>query len=204
MIENKTEAGASIVSNTLIEGKWPITIQYPNLEIPEDWDTLEDFVEWYMNTGKPICVPWDAPVIRTDDATAIQIFKHKRYMVEMYLIHPFKAIPTHCHPGMEVITVSIGGGKIMGDSALYGTSYKCGLTSPKLLSGEYHGGKPTENGLGFMILSFEKWITDAPMISAAIQWKGDTAGPIHDNLIKFIYPDASIGPNKADITRVFR
>ena len=47
MIENKTETGESVVSNTLIEGKWPITKQYPNLEIQDDWDTLEKFVEWY-------------------------------------------------------------------------------------------------------------------------------------------------------------
>jgi hypothetical protein len=204
MIENKTEAGESIVSNTLIEGKWPITKQYPDLKIPEDWDTLEEFVEWYMGAGKPICIPWDSIVIRTDDATAMPIFKHKRYMVEFYMIHPFKVIPTHCHPDMEVITVTLGGGRISGPESLFGTGERCGIASKKLLPGEYHGGKPTQGSWGFGILSFEKWLNDAPMISAAVQWKGDTAGPVHDNLIKKIYPDALIEPGKVDITRVFR
>lgn len=162
---------------------WPMLRQYPKLVIPETWSTLEDFVAWYMANGKPICVPWNAKTIRTDDATAMCIFRKGNYQVEMYLIHPGYDIPSHSHPDMEVITVSMGGGGIFGNERLlYGTSVNAGQTS-KIVPGQYHGADITKHGDGFMLLSFEKWLNGIEPTSAAIQWDGPTAGPIHDALI---------------------
>jgi quercetin dioxygenase-like cupin family protein len=181
---------------------WPIDVQYPNLNIPETWDTLEDFVKWYMEAGKPILVPWNARVIRTDDATAICVFKHDRYLVEMYMIHPGRTIPKHCHPGVEIITVLAGGGIVSGKESLYGTSKWCGKTLG-LSPGEYHGGTNPPLGTGFVLYSFEKWLGDTNMTSAAVQWKGPTAGSIHDSLINKYYPEALVEPGQADITKIF-
>jgi hypothetical protein len=101
---------------------------------------------------------------------------------------------------MEIITITGGGGSVCGPASIYGTSLNSGLTSPKLLEGEFHGGKPTGNGGGFLLLSFEKWLRDVPMTSAAVQWVGRTAGPKHDKLIDTYYPGAVTTPGYADVT----
>lgn len=163
---------------------WPVLRQYPKLRVPDDWATIEEFVEWYIVSGKPILVPWDAGTIRTDDATAICVFRKGVYQVELYIIHPGYDIPVHAHPDMEVITMTIGGGGVCGDRRpMFGTSSNYGRMS-KIVDGEYHGGKPTKTGTGFMILSFEKFLNGTKPSSAALQWKGVTAGPIHDELIR--------------------
>lgn len=164
--------------------------QYPRLALPEDWDSIEEFFDWYMKNGKPMLVPWDASVTRTDDATAICIFRHKRFQVEMYIIHPGYVIPTHGHPGMEVITMSLGGGNTGELNSKYGTSKHNGQTS-KVVNGDMHGGQLTAEKNGFAILSFEHWTGNQQMSTAALQWTGPTAGPIHDELINTRIPGAA-------------
>lgn len=162
---------------------WPTLRQYPTLKIPETWDTLEEFVDWYMKERKPLCVPWDAEVFVTDDATAMCIFRQGQYQVEMYLIHAgFNVLP-HGHPDMEVITVGMGGGGCFGEPLMpYGTSKYLGRTL-KIVPGEYHGGGDgTAHGKGFMLLTFEKWLNGVKPTSAAIQWEGPLAGPLHKAL----------------------
>lgn len=162
---------------------WPVLRQYPKLRIPETWDTIEEFVDWYVAAGKPIIPPWDAFTVRTDDATAMAIFRKGVYQVELYIIHPGYNIPVHAHPNMEVITMTMGGGTVCGERRpMFGTSQNYGRTS-KIVPGEWHGGKPTEGGTGFMILSFEKFLNGTMPTSAALQWEGPTAGPIHDRLL---------------------
>ena len=58
---------------------------FKDLQIPDDWVTLEDFVNWYMESKIPIMIPWNAKVIRSDDAVAISIFRKGQYQVEFYL-----------------------------------------------------------------------------------------------------------------------
>lgn len=66
---------------------------YDNYVIPDDWDTLEDFVTWFTESKFPVVIPWDAEVRRTDDATTICLFRKGRYQVEIYLIYPGWVIP---------------------------------------------------------------------------------------------------------------
>lgn len=171
-----------IVSNTG-PVSWPMMRQYPGLVIPESWDTIEAFVDWYMKAKKPMFIPWDAETIRTDDATAMCIFRKGRFQVELYIIHSGYDVQQHCHPQMEVTTIVLGGGGVCGEERkLYGTSMNAGKTV-KIVEGEYHGGEKTDFGKGFMLLSFEHWLGEGPITSAAIQWGGPTAGPIHDELL---------------------
>jgi len=171
-------------ANSAVKGKtYPVLSQHPTLRVPDDWDSLDAFVEWYVKNGKPMLVPWDAQVTRTDDATATTIFRHGQFQVELYIIHPGYDIPLHAHPGMEVVTMTIGGGGVCGPArAPWNTSTNYGVTS-KVADGEFHGGKPTSHGTGFVILSLERWLTGTPT-SAALRWKGTTAGPIHDALLE--------------------
>jgi len=176
-----------IVSNTG-PVMWPMLRQYPGLKIPDTWDTIEEFVDWYMKAGKPIMPPWDAETVRTDDATAMCIFRKGKFQVELYLIHPGYDVQQHCHPNMEVITVVMGGGGVCGEqNTLYGTSRNAGRTV-KIVDGEWHGGEKTDHGTGFMLLSFEHWLEGEPT-SAAKRWGGRTAGPIHDELLAKVRKD---------------
>jgi hypothetical protein len=173
---------------------------YSGLTIPDDWQSLEDFVEWFVESKYPIIIPWNAEVRRTDDATTICLFRKGQYQVEIYLIYPGYMIQPHQHPGVEVITMNMGGGK-RGTKNVLGGSSIAGTLSTKLNTGEIHGGESsTIMSDGYVLLSFEKWSTDIKMTSAAIHWKGPTAGPIHDKLIEKYYPGAVINPGYADVT----
>lgn len=174
---------------------------HENLKIPESWNTLEEFTDWFINSKFPIIIPWDAIVRRTDDATTICIFRKDRFQVELYLIYEGFFVQQHEHPGVEVITMQLGGGRRGTKNAL-GSSNIAGILSNKLKDGELHGTQSiTALSQGFGLLSFEKWSDKVKMSSAAICWKGKTAGPIHDKLIEQHYPGAIISPGYADVTK---
>jgi len=177
---------------------------FSDIQIPDTWDTLENFVDWYMSARMPMMIPWDSAVRQTDDATTICLFKKPPYQVEIYLIHENQSIPLHGHPGIEVITMLGAGGRLWlpSDTSLsLGSSW--GSLSSKLQGDEVHGGNTwSKLSDGFCLYSFEKWPSDIKMTSAAIQWKGSTAGPIHDALISKHYPGAVTSPGYADVTGI--
>jgi len=175
---------------------------FKDLQIPDDWVTLEDFVNWYMESKIPIMIPWNAKVIRSDDAVAISIFRKGQYQVEFYLEYPEMYIRKHSHPRMEVITMDLGGGGLTprnenNTSRIWGTAYN------KLLAGEYHGGDTSSLlSNGFCTLAFQKWEDPTEMTSAAIQWKGEIQGPIQAKLIKDNVKTAIVQDNYADATGI--
>lgn len=153
------------------------------LEIPDDWATLEEFADWYLNSKMPLMVPYNSKVFVTDDATAISIFRKGHYQVELYLIHPEMVIPEHSHPRMEVIQFNLGGGSLFPPDDL-GVCSSWGQTSENLLPGNSHGGETgTILGDGFMVLTLERWENPLEITSAAIQWSGPT-GPKQSKLIE--------------------
>jgi hypothetical protein len=174
---------------------------FENIKIPDTWDSIESFTNWYLEQRMPLMIPWDAEVIRTDDATAICIFRKPPYQVELYLIHPGLSVAKHAHPGMEVITMTLGGGKI-DTKSVTNTSTCWGDISENLKNGEFHGGQPIlKKTLGFGLMSFEKWPANVPMTSAAIHWVGETAGVVHDKLISSHHPGAVLHDGYANISQ---
>ena len=173
---------------------------FASISIPETWASLEEFIEWYMNAKMPMIVPWDAKVMRTDDATAISIFRHYPYQVELYLIHPNQTIPVHSHPDMEVITMVLGGGKLYKPGEYLNCGKEWGKLTEKLVFPDEHGGKFTDSADGYVLLSFEKWLNNKNISSASVQWKGHTAGPVHDQLIMKHDPSSLIESGYADST----
>ena len=174
---------------------------FKDLVIPDTWNTLEDFVNWYMNARMPLMVPWNKGVVRTDDSTSICIFKKGQFQLEMYLIYPNMDVPRHAHPGVEIITMTMGGGSIWPEGVLGTSEVGWGKVEPLLRPGQFHGGNWTKHSSGWCLLSFEKWPEGMEPASAAIQWKGSTAGPIQEKLIRDNVPDAFIIPGYADISR---
>lgn len=183
------------------ERNWSPAEYFGSLEIPQTWDNVEAFANWYMANRMPWMVPWDAEVICSDDATAMVLFRHERFQVELYLVHPNMAIPTHCHPGMESVIVRLGAGNL-GKRSPVGTSDIWGAMPPVLHSGEVHGGRPMGfSPKGYAMLTFEHWTGTEEMTSAAVLWKGDTAGPKQDALIKAHLPGIFVTEGYADCTQ---
>ena len=173
---------------------------FKNLYIPDDWDNLESFVEWYMESKIPIMIPWDANVIRSDDAVAICIFKKGNYQVEFYLEYPEMYIRKHAHPRMEVIVMDIGGGGLTPRQNESNVSMLWGRAYQKLNPGDYHGGDTSSIlSNGFVTLAFQRWENQEEMTSAAILWKGELQGPLQAKLIKEHYPDAIVEENYAEV-----
>lgn len=177
---------------------------FQNVYIPDDWNTLEDFVDWYCDQRMPIMIPWNANVIRSDDAVAICLFRKGHYQVEFYIVYPNMYIWKHAHPRMEVITMNLGGGGTWppAEGTRTNTSNNWGGLTSKLVNGNYHGGgADASTGQGFVIMAFQRWDDPKEMTSAAVQWKGAIQGPWQEQLIKKYYPNAFTSLNYIDITR---
>lgn len=184
--------------------KMPSSYYFKNIVIPDTWDTIEDFTEWWIKNKMPLMIPRDAEVIISDDATAICVFRHGRYQIEFYIIRPHYSIESHCHPGMEVMTIYFGGGNNspIGAKTFHNTADQWGRVRAKLESGQYHGGENTDVFSGFVLVAIQKWDEGIPMSSAAVNWTGKTAGPQQEALIKKHRPDVIIESGYADITRL--
>jgi len=184
--------------------KYRVEDIYKDLVIPDTWDTLEEFVEWYMTVARmPILVPHESEVIQSDDAAAICIFKKGAYQVEFYLQYPKLEILEHSHPDMEVIIVDLAGGN-QGEKSFFGVSSRWGNTFSKLNNGDYHSSQKFEHANGGITLAFQKWINSDKQFSAASNWKGFIRGKDghQANLIRRVNGDnVFINDEVADVTR---
>jgi hypothetical protein len=162
-----------------------------NLQVP-NFENLIDFAEWWINQDKPIRIPENPVVYLTDDATSTCIFRHQRFQVELYLIHPAPYIPAHEHPGVENVELSKNWNDVPRNA---------------LLSYYQREGEPHGSGIkylaqldGFALISIQKWAPELEMSSISTRWKGKTVGPKHEALIRQFNPDCVIYPGYADVT----
>lgn len=171
--------------------KWNEEEYFSHLTIPQTWDGVEEFCNWYMENKMPIMIPEDSHVYTNENATAIVLFRHRNFQVELYIGFPENAVEDHFHPNMEVITMQIGKmnvGIVWGaytDTLVHGQSHSGNFSSPR----------------GCAFLTFEKWDDENKMTSASVNWIGKTAGPKHDALIKKHYPDSYVENGYADVTK---
>lgn len=160
------------------------------IRVPESWQTVDEFAQWWIAAGSPMRFPPDAEIFRSDDATAVSVFRQGQFQVELYLIHPTPTVPNHEHPGVDVIKIQMGEGT-QGIEMM-----------PTLTDGESHGaGIKVDAQLGFPLLAVQHWKTRTPITIAAM-WKGPTVGPLHEALITRFNPDAYVTQGYADITRL--
>lgn len=192
--------GGEFSKSSRVWKKYNSAEYFSNITIPDDWATLEDFVDWYMEQRIPLMIPWDSEVIRSDDAVAICIFRKGHYQVEFYLEYPNMYILPHSHPRMEVITMNLGGGKL-GPQDTNGLAMSWGRAHEKLPAGEIHGGEEiTTLSKGFITLAFQRWEDPAEMTSAAVQWKGGLQGPYQADLIRRKKKNAIVADDYADVS----
>lgn len=161
-----------------------------DLVIPETWANVQEFGDWWISSKMPMKIPNGSEVFLSDDATAICLFRQGRFQIELYLIHPTPNVPTHEHPGVEVIKVRTGleSGNIW--------------LSPVLRRDEAHGSgmKLEAEVKGFPLVAIQHWQTREPTTIASM-WKGKTAGPKHEGVIKRFNPGCFVEDGYADITR---
>jgi hypothetical protein len=178
---------------------------FNSIIIPDDWNTVEDFFNWYILDAKmPLAIPWDSEIIQTEDSTAISIFKKGQYQVELILKKPTVATKNHCHPNMESITLNLGGGHASKLSEFNMVSSKWGSISWRHPLDSMHSELRTnpDNTLNnYSILSFQRWI-DSPVKSALTNWKGTTSGPLHDECILRANPGKFAQSGYADVTLI--
>lgn len=164
------------------------TYKLKPLSIPESWNDVGHFCDWYMENNMPINFPSKPEVFLSDDATAICLFRHGQFQVELYLIHPEPKVPIHEHPNVEVIKVRVDGDKAEASNILVNRqSHGVGFR----LEGE---------DIGFPLLAVQHWKTEHAPTTVAAQWKGKTAGPKQEALIKRFHPDALVIRGYADVT----
>jgi hypothetical protein len=162
-------------------------------DVPSFSDVVE-FAEWYLRSGMPLLFPEKHEVFISDDATSSCLFRHGQFQFEMYLIHPQPVIPLHEHPGVANIEIS---------NTHWGDLDTDKLRSCVQGAGMPHGGsirKRSEHS-GFLLFSAQMWDEGLEVSTIGARWKGHTAGPKHEALIKRFNPDCLLYPGYADVTK---
>lgn len=164
-----------------------------------NWESVEKFAEWYAAFGFPFAGIAGFEVFVSDDAVAFPMFRHGQYQVELYILENATEVRQHSHPFVEVVQTTV-------NTQIPELGFWSALTPPLIYPTE-HGGA---NGLGFasgvattkcVMLTFEKWDEHVPVSTLAAAWKGKTAGPLQEALIRRFFPSAYIENGYADVTR---
>ena len=157
-------------------------------EIP-DWDCVESFAEWYFANNMPWLPPDEIAVSCSDDATAMTMFRHRQFQVELYMVHPYPSFKRHAHPGVDVIEHRMDGNGVW--------------SSGVCLSGDSHGGDSTlfMDNIGWPLLAIEKWHDNIKPSTVAAYWKGNVVGPMHKNLISNYHSNPYFSDNYVDTSR---
>ena len=67
--------------------------------LPE-WKCVEEFAEWYFENDMPWLPPNEIEVSCSDDATAMPIFRHGQFQVEIYMVHPHPHLKSMVIPAL--------------------------------------------------------------------------------------------------------
>ena len=155
---------------------------------------VAEFAEWYLRSGMPIMLPKKHEVFISDDATASCLFRHGRFQFEMYMIHPNPVIPQHEHPGVANVELSSESWSAICGQMLFDNVQQ---------EGKSHGSdiRFRAQHKGFMLFSAQMWDEGLEVSTIGARWKGHTAGPKHEALIRRFNPKCLIYPGYADVTK---
>lgn len=159
------------------------------------WNTVEQFAKWYEENNFPLRPPQDNAIFRTNNASALVLYREGQFQAEMYIGDPNSVTPEHSHPGIKSIIMFLSGegnttvnGNFVADPRPYfnkinedGTSI---LFKQKVVvdPNDTHG--LTTYRRGFAFLSIEHWPDGVEPTSVTLHWEGETTGDIHSNIIK--------------------
>jgi hypothetical protein len=159
------------------------------------WNSVEEFAKWYEEKEFPMRPPQDNGIFRTNNASAVVLYREGQFQAELYIGDPNSITPEHSHPGIKSIIMFLSGegnttvnGNFVADPRPYfnkinedGTSV---LFKQKVIvdPNDTHG--LTTYNRGFAFLSIEKWPDNVQPTSVTVHWHGDTTGDIHDKIVQ--------------------
>jgi hypothetical protein len=158
------------------------------------WENVEKFAEWYEKAGYPIRPPQENAIFRTNNASALVLYREGQFQVELYIGDANSVTPEHSHPGVESIIVYLSGegtttvncikekdpapffDKVNPD----GTSILFKVAS-RIYPQDTHG--LTTGNKGFAFYSIEKWDDSIKPTSVTVEWEGETTGDLHNETL---------------------
>lgn len=159
------------------------------------WKTLEEFVQWYEDSGFPIRPPQHNSIFRTNNASALVLYREGQFQAELYIADAGQDTPEHSHPGVKSVIMYLAGegnttlnGKAVADPRPFFNATNADGTSvlfrKKLFvdPNSTHGLMTYSNGFAF--LSIEQWPDGIAPSSVTLHWKGETTGSVHDETIR--------------------
>lgn len=167
-----------------------------NQEIPQ-FDSLGEFVYWYLKDGIKITNVHSPEVFLSDDATSISLFRSGRFQAELYLLHQDAVIPEHSHPGVKHIERGFSGDNMFINQTA--SDFDAMAAGDEVVHGADLRERAERNG--YMILSLQEWSEGLEVSTISSRWKGRTAGPKHEAIIKRFNPDCVLYTGYADVTK---
>ena len=154
------------------------------MNIPDTWQSLSDFTNWYIENKYPILVPDNVQVFPTDVSYSVCVFRHDVYQVELYIAKPEFMSSKHSHPFEQQI-IFLGGDmwgnrengrlKHLGDN----DKYNVGDVLPANVWHQVGSGSQ-----GFVFYNCQKWPNTQMMTSAVVEYGGESLGPLHKQILK--------------------
>ena len=167
----------------------------PHLIVPDTWNTLEEFAQWFKDNGYPMRVPANMQIYVTDSTYSCIVFRQDVYQAELYMIAPCKKSSPHSHD-FENLPIHMGGhvtvwtrspwqwGDLchplsnITDNSPHPESEKLGMN---LKIGESHNIDTHEQWCLMYVI--QKWNDEEDMTSAVIHYIGQSMGPIHSEIL---------------------
>ena len=154
-----------------------------------NWNSVEEFQNWWLTNGKPIRPPFKDAAFTTDIAYSLCLFREGKFQVELYISKPNTQAPMHSHPDVDSSFIYLGGNHEFGEPdgsfrdlkdyqkenpengahILLGTTLLALSATPHRLRVGPEGGS---------FLSFEMWREDKPT-SVTVHWDGEPVGEQH-------------------------
>lgn len=159
------------------------------------WNTVEEFANWFEENGFPIRPPHNDAIFKTNNASALVLFREGQFQAELYIVDSNSVTPDHSHPGVESIILYLSGEgsttinrEEVANSKIYFDKINSDGTSV-LFKQKLRLNHTDSHGLvcydkGFAFFSIEKWPDGISPTSVAAHWHGETTGEIHDILLK--------------------
>lgn len=161
------------------------------------WTTVEEFAKWYEDSGYPIRPPQTNAIFRTNNASALVLYREGQFQVELYIGDANSTTPEHSHPGVDSILVYLSGEgnttinsevptHLVNLSSYFDQTNPDGTSvlfkqSVRVDPKDTHG--LTTYSKGFAFYSIEKWQDGIEPTSVTVCWHGETTGEIHNQVL---------------------
>lgn len=154
------------------------------MNIPDTWQTLQEFTQWYIDNNYPIHVPDNVQVYPTDVSYSVCVFRRDVYQVEMYIAKPEFMSSKHGHPFEQQI-IFLGGdmwGNRQNGNLAHLTDKDKGKVGDVLPTNHWH--QVGSGSQGFVFFNCQKWPSIELMTSAVVEYIGEPLGDLHKTIIK--------------------